>query len=226
MFKPLPMQRIELSLLKDDAPQVALLLANCGSFDPEISEIPVEQFPGLPGETYRQRYTEARTHLDKVLAHYQIDAPEIVAAPMQTVSPQQLSETGSWLRSLWEKCSEEQEHLHQLRDEYRHATQLLRVLDQFKDINVDLALLQKRDSLLDVRVGVLPPSEYPAFSEALLWPRIPPSVFPAARSISHIIIAGVGGQSHEIERVLQAASWRTMRSPLNSMAVRKKSIVN
>lgn len=226
MFKPLPMQRIELSLLKDDAPQVALLLANCGSFDPEISEIPVEQFPGLPGETYRQRYTEARTHLDKVLAHYQIDAPEIVAAPMQTVSPQQLSETGSWLRSLWEKCSEEQEHLHQLRDEYRHATQLLRVLDQFKDINVDLALLQKRDSLLDVRVGVLPQANIQRFEEALALASYTAIRFSSSEEHIHMIIAGVGGQSHEIERVLQAASWRTIEIPLNSMAVRKKSIVN
>ena len=213
MFKPLPMQRIELSLLKDDAPQVALLLANCGSFDPEISEIPAEQFPELPGAAYRQLYTETRTHLDKVLAHYKIDLPEIVASPMQTVSPQQLSETGSWLKLLWGKCSEEQEYLHQLRDEYRHATQLLRVLEQFADININLALLQKRNSLLDVRVGTLPQANIQRFEEALALASYTAIRFSASEDHIHMIIAGVGGQSREIERVLQAASWRTIEIP-------------
>jgi V/A-type H+-transporting ATPase subunit I len=213
MFKPLPMQRIELSLLKDDAPQAALLLANCGSFDPEISEIPAEQFPELPGEAYRQLYTESRTHLDKVLAHYKIDAPEIVAAPMQTVSPQQLSETGLWLKLLWGKCSEEQEYFHQLRDEYRHATQLLKVLEQFTDININLALLQKRNSLLDVRVGTLPQANIQRFEEALALASYTAIRFSSSEEHIHMIIAGVRGQSREIERVLQAAGWRTIEIP-------------
>ena len=38
MFKPLAMKYVELSLLKDDAAQAALLLANYGAFDPEIIE--------------------------------------------------------------------------------------------------------------------------------------------------------------------------------------------
>ena len=89
MFKPLPMLRIELSLLKDDAPQASLLLANYGNFDPEFSEAAPEQLPELPGESYRQAYTETRAHLDKILAHYEVKTSETVEAPMQQVAPQQ-----------------------------------------------------------------------------------------------------------------------------------------
>ena len=213
MFQSLPMLRIELTLLKDDAPQAALLLANYGSFDPEISEITPEQFPELPGESYRQTYTEARAHLDKILAHFEIEVPETVGAPMQTVSPRQLIEIELWLRAVWSKGSEEQEHLRSLRDEYRHAAQLLRALEQFMDINIDLALLQKKSSLLDVRVGILPRANIQRFEEALgLAGYIAIRFFTGEEQVN-LIIAGATGQAREIERVLQAAGWRTMEIP-------------
>ncbi len=213
MFKPLPMLRIELSLLKDDAPQAALLLANYGSFDPEISEITPEQFPELPGEAYRQAYAETRAHLDKILAHYEIVAPETVDAPMQTVTPQQLTATGAWLKSVWGKCSEQQERMHSLRDEYRHTVQLLRALDQFMDIGIDLGLLQKQSSLLDVRVGTLSRTNFQRFEEALGLAGYIAIRFFTSEDQIHLIIAGTGGQVQEIERVLQAAGWRTMEIP-------------
>ena len=213
MFKPLPMQRIELSLLKDDAPQVSLLLANYGNFDPEFSEATPEQLPELPGEAYRLAYAETRAHLDKILAHYEIEAPETVDAPMQPVAPQQLAEIASWLKTVWDSCSEEQERMRQLREEHRHTAQLLRVLDQFMDISIDLSLLQKKSALLDVRVGTLPRANVQRFEEALRLAGYVAIRFFSREEQVHLIIAGAGGQAQEIERVLQAASWRTMDVP-------------
>ena len=128
MFKPLAMQQVELSLLKDDAAQAALLLANYGAFDPETLEIAADQLPEAPGEAYRQAYTQCRAHLDKILAHFEISAPDTVSAPMQPVGLLQLTETGSWLKTLWGKCSEDQERMRRLREELRHAAQLLGAL--------------------------------------------------------------------------------------------------
>ena len=51
MFKPLAMQHVELSLLKDDAAQAALLLANYGAFDPETIEIAADQLPEAAGRS-------------------------------------------------------------------------------------------------------------------------------------------------------------------------------
>lgn len=213
MFKPLPMQRIELSLLKDDAPQASLLLANYGSFDPEFSEVAPGQFPELPGEAWRQSYAEARAHLDKILSHYEVAAPNTVDAPMQPVAPQQLTGIGAWLKTVWGKCSEDQERMRSLRDEYRRTTQLLRALDQFMDISVDLALLQKKSALLDVRIGTLPHANIQRFEEALGLAGYVAIRFFANPEQVHLIIAGAAGQAQEIERVLQAAGWRTMDVP-------------
>jgi V/A-type H+-transporting ATPase subunit I len=210
---PLPMKRIALSLLRDDASQASLLLANYGSFDPEFIETTPEQFPDLPGESWRLAYTETRAHLDKILAHYEIAAPKTVTDPMQAVDPPQLAEAGMWLKMVWGKCSEAQERMHRLRDEYRRTAQLHRALDQFMDISIDLALLQKQSALLDVRVGTLPRANLRRFEEALVLAGYVAIRFFGSEEQVHLILAGAGGQAQQIEQVLQAAGWRTMDIP-------------
>ena len=77
MFTPLPMQRVELSLLKDDAAAAALLLARHGAFNPETSAFTAEQLPEQPGEAYRKAHDQGRAHLDKIFAHYELTPPEV-----------------------------------------------------------------------------------------------------------------------------------------------------
>jgi V/A-type H+/Na+-transporting ATPase subunit I len=214
MFTPLAMKYVELSLLEDDAAQAALLLANYGAFDPEIVEgAGADQLPELPGEAYRQAYTESRAHLDKILVHCEISPPDVVNAPMQPVSLPQLTETGSWLATLWGKCSDDQERARGLRDEIRHAAQLLAALDQFKNLSIDLTLLQKKSALLDVRVGSLPYSSIERFEEALGLAGYVAIPFFTSEDQVRMIIAGTTGQAQEMEHVLQAAGWRAMDIP-------------
>ena len=213
MFKPLAMKYVELSLLKDDAAQAALLLANYGAFDPEIIEDAADQLPELPGEAYRQAYTESRAHLDKIFAHFEFSAPDAIDAPMQPVGLPQLTETGSWLATIWGKCSDDQERVGRLRDEIRHAAQLLGALDQFKNLSIDLTLLQKKSALLDVRVGSLPYSNIQRFEEALGLAGYVAIPFFTSEDQVRMIIAGTIGQAQETEHVLQAAGWRTMDIP-------------
>lgn len=214
MFKPQPMQRVELSLLKEDAPQAALLLANYGSFDPEVSEATPEQFPELPGDLYRQAFAETRAHLDKILAHYNVAAPQVIDAPMQPVSPAHLTGIGVWLKEVWQQCSDDQEHVRRLNEDHRRTVQLLKALDQFMNISVDLALLQKKSTLLDVRVGTLPRANLQRFEEALGLAGYASIRFFANQEQVHLIIAGAAEQAHDIERVLQAAGWRATEIPV------------
>ncbi|MCK9199567.1 MAG: hypothetical protein M0P59_03015 [Gallionella sp.] len=207
------MKRITLSLLRDDAPQASLLLANYGSFDPEFREASAEQFPDLPGAAWRQVYTETCAHLDKILAHYVIAAPEAIDAPMRPVELTQLAEAGAWLKTVWGKCSEAQERMRRLHDQYRRTAQLHRALDQFMDISIDLALLQRKSALLDVRVGTLPRANLQRFEEALGLAGYVAIRFFGSEEQVHLILAGAGGQAQQIERMLQAAGWRAMDIP-------------
>lgn len=213
MFTPLPMQRITLSLLKDDAAHAALLLARYGCFNPEVGEITPQQLPELPGTEYRRSYEVSRSRLDKILAHYRLDAPATPDTPLQAVSLEQLAQLEPWLKQAWEHCSEQQERTRKLRDDRRHSVQLLKALDQFMTLNIDLALLQKNSSVLDLRIGTLPRVNIQRFEEALALAGYLAIRFYISAETVHLIIAGPRGQANEIERVLQAAGWRTAEIP-------------
>ena len=85
--------------------------------------------------------------------------------------------------------------MRRLRDELRRAAQLLRALDQFAHISIDLALLQKKSALLDIRVGTLPRSNIQRFEEALgLAGYIAIRFFTNEEQV-HMIVAGAVGQA-------------------------------
>jgi V/A-type H+/Na+-transporting ATPase subunit I len=114
---------------------------------------------------------------------------------------------------VWGKCSDDQERVHRLRDEIHHAEQLLAALDQFKNLSIDLTLLQKKSALLDVRVGALPTSNIPRFKEALGLAGYVAIPFYTSEEQERMIIAGAVGPAPLIEGVLQAAGWRTIDIP-------------
>ena len=213
MFKPLPMLRSDLSLIKDDAPGAALLLANFTNFAPETSETIPEELPELPGEDYRHSYSENKSRLDKIVGHYGIAVPEAAGEAMQPVGLEQLNELGAWLKQVWQQCSEDQERMRQLHEDRLHAGNLLRALDQFRDINIDLTRLQEKGQLLNVHVGTLPLANIKRFEEALHLAGSVAIRFFTTAELIHLIIAGATGQSGDIERVLQAAGWHSTDIP-------------
>ncbi len=213
MFKSQRMKRVELGLLKDDAPLAALLLAGYGSFEPELIEVLPASLPELPGDAYRRAYQAGKSHLDRILDHFGVTVPAEEAASLLPVTREQLVRSGEWLQEVWARCSEDQERVRGWREEQRHAEQLLQGLDQFMDLGIDLARLHTRSELLDVRVGTLPAANLQRFAEALRLAGYIAIRFQAGDALAHLIIAGEAGRAGEIARVLQAAGWRAIDVP-------------
>lgn len=213
MFTPLPMQRVTLSLLKEDAPEAALALANHGSFNPEISEAAPEQLPELPGQAYRQAHGEGQAHLDKIFAHYELAMPQWVRTPAKPVTREELEAVTAWLSEAWAQCSEQQERMRILRQDHRHATQLFKTLEQFMSLNIDLTLLQKESRVMNTRVGVVPRANIQRFEEAIgLAGHVAIRFFTGLEQV-HLIVAGPTGQAGEVERLFQSAGWRATEVP-------------
>jgi V/A-type H+-transporting ATPase subunit I len=213
MLRPQRMKRVELVLLKDDAPRAALLLADYGSFAPELSEIEPGSLPELAGEGYRAAYREAKTRLERILAHFEMSTPADRAQPLQAVAEPQLRELGAWLKQIWTHCSAAEERMRKLRETHRRTDQLLQGLDRFGNIDIDLTRLHAQGTLLDMRIGTLPAANLQRFEEALRLAGYAAMPFFAAEGVDHLIIAGAIGQAGEIERVLQAAGWHATDVP-------------
>ncbi len=213
MLRPQRMKRVELVLLKDDSPRTALLLADYGSFAPELTEVPPSSLPELPGENYRRVYQAASARLERILAHFDMPRPIDAAAPLRPVTEGQLARVGDWLKELWTQCSEREEHMRKLREESRRTGQLLQGLDRFMNLSIDLTRLHTPSRLLDMRVGTLPADNLQRFEEALRLAGYTDMRFFAAEGLVHLIIAGPAPKAGEIERVLQAANWRATDVP-------------
>jgi V/A-type H+-transporting ATPase subunit I len=207
------MKRVDLGLLKDDAPRAALLLADNGSFAPELTEVEPESLPELPREEFRRAYQTSKTHLDRILAHFGAVPPVESATPLQPVTEVQLAELDAWLRDVWTRCSQREERMRTLREDHRRTEKLLHVLEHFANINIDLTRLHAKGGLLDVRVGTLPSANLQRFEEALRLGGYIALSFFADEGLSHLIIAGAAGQGSEIERVLRAANWQAIDVP-------------
>lgn len=213
MFKPARMRRVELAVLKNDAPRAALLLALHGGFAPETTEVAPELLPELPGERYRTEYQSARARFERIVAYYDAQLTELGAEPLQPVAQSQLSELDAWLKTTWAQCSEAEERLRKQREEQRLTLQLLQSLEQFKNINIDLERLQVRDTLLDLRVGTLPAQNLKRFEESLGLAGYLAVPYFGDAELVHLLIAGVAEQAGKISRVLLAAGWRATEVP-------------
>jgi V/A-type H+/Na+-transporting ATPase subunit I len=212
MFTPVPMQRVELSLLKDDAAAAALLLAHHGAFNPETSGFTAEQLPEQPGEVYRKAYDQGRAHLEKIFAHYELTPPDVDGSG-KPVTLDALSALNDWLKEVWAQCSDQQEKMRNLRDDYRHNMQLFKTLEQFMDLNIDLTRLQRESGVMNIRVGLVPRGNIQRFEEAIgLAGHVAIRFFTGLEQV-HLIVAGPTGQAAEAERVFQSAGWRTTEVP-------------
>ncbi|MBI3546969.1 MAG: ATPase, partial [Gammaproteobacteria bacterium] len=214
MFKPLPVKRIALQCLREDAALAALVLADAGLFNPETSKIHAEQLPEFPGESYREAYRSARSRLDKILSHCGTPALTAVGlADLQQVSEQEIKQLDEWLREVWRECSHSQEALRRIEEERKHVDQLLRSLDNFSALDIDLGLLAGPKRFVDVHIGTVPAANVERLGEAVTLAGYIARAFMHSGDHTHIIVAGPKGREEEMRPVLQAAGWRRVDIP-------------
>lgn len=213
MFKPLPMQRIALHVLAEDAPMAALVLADAGVFNPETTKIYGDRLPEFPGESYRDRYRSARSRLDKILTHCTAGHADTPLPPLRQVSEQELKEVDDWLREIWLECSYCQEGLRRIEEERKHVDQLLRSLDNFAALDIDLGLLTGSKRFVDVHIGTVPTANLDRLKQAVTLAGYLARPFMQSEDLSHVVVAGPKGREDEVRPVLQAAGWRRVEIP-------------
>lgn len=213
MLQPTPMQFATLYVLREDVPSAALALARTGAFEPAISEVAGDILPELPGTVLRERFHSASIRAEKLLALYSIDFSALAAPPAQAVTEQDLVQADNWLGAAWGTLSQHQETLRQREEEKKHYLALLKSLDAFAKLDIDLALLRKSGRFLDLRVGSVSSADVTQLSSALGLASYVMQVYHEEGGQSHCLIAGPRGHEADILRLLNSAGWHTLEVP-------------
>ncbi len=214
MFRPSPMQHVTVHVVREDAPMAALVLADCGVFNPESAHVYGTKLPELPGARYRELYTSARAKLDKIQAFRGRAAPPVPPPARRLVTESELEELEAWLRERWIECSHCEEEFRHNEEERSRAQDLLRTLDDFSSLDIDLNVLQQQGRrFLDIQLGTLPAQNLPRLREAAGLAGYVVSSFRESGGLAHVIAAGPVGREEEIRPLLGAAGWQALAIP-------------
>ncbi|HEU0186767.1 MAG TPA: V-type ATPase 116kDa subunit family protein, partial [Gallionellaceae bacterium] len=211
MLQPAPMQFASLYVLREDAHRAALALAQTASFEPVISQ--PEELPELPGATFRERYHSAHSRLHKLLPLCELELHRLPPAKPQAVSEQDLAQLDEWLGEAWGEFSLHQEGLRHWDEETRHYQALLKSLDAFAKLDIDLSQLRRGGRFLDLRVGSINSNETVALAAALRLAAYVLQPYHEEAGQSHCLIAGPRGREAEILRLLNSAGWHALEVP-------------
>ncbi|MGD8795919.1 MAG: V-type ATPase 116kDa subunit family protein [Thiohalophilus sp.] len=212
-LRPERMRHVTVYLLQDEVPDISLKLARFGWFNPITPSIKNSRLRISPDSEFRDLYMRARKRYDKVthfLGH-PLHAEETAANNM--VSRDTLFETDKKLGELWQRCSSLEEKQRKIADEKRHISQLYSTLQRYKKLNINLDRLHRPHSFLDIRLGTAPLSEVTKLRDALSLNQYTLTLFERQENLAHIVIAGDKEQAGNVEKVLNAASFRVTQLP-------------
>ncbi len=206
------MQRIALQVLNEDAALAAQCLAEQGVFNPETAQPWAEQLPEFPGASYRELYFSARARLDKILQHCSLGHEWAPPEP-RPVSERELAGLDRWLYDVWMLCSRCQEGLRRIEEQKKHIDQLLKTLDNFAALDIDLGLLASSKRFLDVHIGMVPAENVSRLRQAVGIAGYTLTPFLRHEGMEHVVVAGLRGRETEIRHVLLAAGWHSAAIP-------------
>lgn len=212
-FSPLLMKHVTIQALTSDLPAASLILAELGIFNPDLRPEIEDSLPETPGQNYREHHKQAQERLLKITSYVDL-TPATLDEGLHPISESTLQETNRWLGEAWQVCSEYEEGCRTLQDELRTLDQLEDALSNFRQLKVDLGLLQQEKRFLDIRIGEVPQEHVNQLRDAVgldgyllfVYMRISPN--------SHVVIIGQGADgSPHLGSVLDTAGFRPLQIP-------------
>ncbi|MCP4702183.1 MAG: ATPase [Gammaproteobacteria bacterium] len=214
MFKPLPMQRVMLKVMREDAPLAALVLADCGVFSPEAADLPEDVLPERPGAQYNKVYRNAQSRLEKLRQRADDGPCREFPDELRVIELAELEQANKRLGELWGRYSELEEQQHRLLEERRHLEELKENLHLFSTLNINLGRLQASGAFLELHMGTLPLLDLQRFAKAVsIEPHHFLKVFHTARETAYVMIAGPRKEKQDTHKLLQTADFRPLALP-------------
>lgn len=211
MFKALPMLRVSLQVLREDAPHATMVLAEQGVFAPETVEDPEEQLHELPAERYRELFQNARARFAKIPGAMSCEPPESLTP--RVVPLEELEALDARLGELWHLFSGLEERERRLSDERQSLAQLRQSLAVFDNLDVDLRLFHDTKGFLFLRVGTVPAANLARLREAVGLAGHFLSTFHTSGDSQYVVVAGPQESAEQVDALLRTAGFRGLTIP-------------
>jgi len=201
------MRYISLKVLTEDAPVIAQLLANCGMFNPEVTE----QLPEQPGKDYHNLFNQAKTRLHKIMAYTSFTIPTINV--LQPTLIDELQKNNDKLGEIWLQLSELEEQLYKINEQENSLKNLLETLTIFKNLDINLTLFQESAKFLNLHIGTIPLENIEQFKEAIGLAEHLLDVFHRDDNIAYFVVAGPLTQQAKVKAILEHADFQSLAIP-------------
>ena len=211
MITPVPMCRVTLALLTEDLVQAGLVLGRFGCFAPQ-PEAREKALPEVPLADYRERFEQARTRLLKICRFLEVP-PEADTIPERAPTLEALQQLDAWLEEIWNHCSCCEENLRRNQEALREVRQLQKLLHSYRQLDVDLGLLQRDLRFLQVRLGTVPRQNLGRLREAVALAGFSLTRFANLEDRAQVGVAGLKRKAEQLETVLRAADFRELTLP-------------
>lgn len=213
MLTPVPMRFVTLSLLREDAINAGLALAEFAGFAPQGRRKSSELLPEAPGENYVKLFHSAHGRLMKIMSHLQLNPTVDDAIKHQVLPQHELAELDKWLGEIWIECSTCEETSRSYKEQLAEVKQQNKALRNFQSLDVDLGLLQGDLQFLHIQPGTLPLQHISRLQEALSIIGYTLSEFSHQGNTAHVIVAGLMENRGKLDSLLRAAAFHSLNLP-------------
>ena len=211
MFKPLPMRKLSLLLLLEDAQTATAVLAKSGIFNPELVSGQESRFPELPAESYRAVLHSAQARLDKIKVYLPGGQPQLVEA--RIVPQSELEQLDYRLGVLWREFSAVEEQHHLLSDKLHTLQQLRDSLQIFSSLEVDLGLFQQSQGFLTLHLGTIANHNLARLEKAASLTGSLVRPFNRKGDTTYVVVAGPTESNEAIAALLKTADFHPLKIP-------------
>jgi V/A-type H+/Na+-transporting ATPase subunit I len=214
MFSPLPIKHISIKVLTDNLPSASVILAGLNSFSPDNRPYAESALPEIPGQSFRECYTQAKARLDKIASLVDF-TPAAFDGDVTPISEAHLDEANQWLGQAWETGSNFEERQRRQTEESRSINHLEATLANFSNLTIDLGKLQGEQPFLETHIGMIPSTRVVQLKDALSLDGYLLFPFLESEKETHVVIIGAkAAEEFKLKSVLDSAGFRPQEIPL------------
>ena len=213
MLQPLPMRRVRVHVLREEALAAALALAESNVFSAETLDLPADCLGEYPAADYERIYASARSRFDKLAVRMPPMPMMGNGTPSHPVTKAELDRLNERLGELWRLWSDLEEQRRRLEERQQSIEHLRQSLEKFANLDIDLGVFHRPSRFLALHLGTVPRGNLSHLQRAAALNGQLVTPFHESGDLAYILMAGPKGTQAHLDGLLGTADFRSVTIP-------------